>query len=119
MAALGYTAAPTDLSPIGLPLAPPNAFFQGRIYVFERQKMIDGLPARMQSRDLGREFGFLPADLDSLTPPPVGEAEFILGPNFGLTNLTDSYRVLVTWDPAPTINAILGSIQAGIGNVPC
>jgi len=119
MSAHVYTAAPTDLSPIGLPVAPPNAFFQGRIYVFERQKMINGLPARMQSRDLGTEFGFLPADLDSLTPPPAGEAEFVLGPNFGLTNLTDSFRVLITWDPAPTINAIPGSIQDGLDNAPC
>src|SRR3984893_2821873 len=65
MSAHAYTAVPTDLSPVGLPVAPPNAFIQGRIYVFERQKMIDGLPARMQSMDLGQEFGFLPADLDS------------------------------------------------------
>jgi hypothetical protein len=119
MSAHVYTAAPTDLSPIGLPVAPPNAFIQGRIYVFERQKMINGQAARMQSRDIGTEYGFLPADLDSLTPPPAGEAEFLLGPNFGLTNLTDSFRVLVTWDPAPTINAIPGSIQAGIGSAPC
>ena len=119
MSAHVYTAAPTDLSPVGLPVAPPNAFFQGRIYVFERLQMIAGLPARMQSRDLGTEFGFLPADLDSLTPPPSGEAEFVLGPNFGLTNLTDSFRVLVTWNPVATIAAIPGSIQAGIGSAPC
>src|SRR5256885_12024730 len=49
-----------------------------------------------RSRDLGTEYGFLPADLDSLTPPPTGEAAFVLGPNFGLTNLTDSFRVVVT-----------------------
>src|SRR5436190_15731088 len=78
-------------------------FTTGRLYVFERAKMIYGLPARMQSADLGLEYGFLPADLDSLTPPPAGEAEFVLGPNFGLTNLTDSFRVKVTWDPAPTM----------------
>ncbi len=78
-------------------------FTTGRIYVFERAKMIYGQPARMQSSDLGLEYGFLPADLDSLTPPPAGAAAFLLGPNFGLTNLTDSYRVAVTWDPAPTI----------------
>src|SRR5207302_7477703 len=59
------------------------------------------------------------ADLDSLTPPPTGEAEFLIGPNRGLTNLTDTFRVLVTWDPVATINAIPGSIQAGIGNAPC
>jgi hypothetical protein len=119
MSAHVYTAVPTDLSPVGLPVAPPNAFFQGRIYVFERQKMIDGLPARMQSRDIGTEYGFLPADLDSLTPPPAGEAEFVLGPNFGLTNLTDSFRVVVTWSPAAAIAVIPGSIQDGIDSAPC
>ena len=94
-------------------------FTTGRIYVFEREKMIHGLPARMQSADLGLEYGFLPADLDSLTPPPAGAAEFLLGPNFGLTNLTDSYRVAVTWDPAPTIVTTRTEIQGGIGNAPC
>ena len=119
MSAHAYTAVPTDLSPVGLPVAPPNTFFSGRIYVFERSPMIAGLPARMQSRDLGPEFGFLPADLDSLTPPPSGEAEFVLGPNFGLTNITDSYRVVVTWSPTATISTIPGSIQVGIGSAPC
>src|SRR5436190_9695337 len=94
-------------------------FTTGRIYVFERAKMIYGQPARMQSSDLGLEYGFLPADLDSLTPPPAGAAEFLLGPNFGLTNLTDSYRVAVTWDPAPTIATIRSQILGGIGNATC
>src|SRR5947207_869272 len=94
-------------------------FTTGRIYVFERAKMIYGQPARMQSSDLGLEYGFLPADLDSLTPPPAGAADFLLGPNFGLTNLTDSYRVAVTWDPAPTMATIRSQISGGIGNAPC
>src|SRR4051795_91790 len=94
-------------------------FTTGRIYVFERAKMIHGQPARMQSADLGLEYGFLPADLDSLTPPPAAAAEFLLGPNFGLTNLTDSFRVAVTWDPAPTIATIRSQISGGIGNAPC
>jgi hypothetical protein len=94
-------------------------FTTGRLYVFEREKMIYGLSARMQSVDLGAEYGFLPADLDSLTPPPAGEAEFVLGPNFGLTNLTDSFRVAVTWNPAPTIATTRTQILGGIGNAPC
>jgi hypothetical protein len=94
-------------------------FTTGRIYVFEREKMIRGLPARMQSSDLGAEYGFLPADLDSLTPPPVGAAQFLLGPNFLLTELTDSYRVAVTWDPAPTMVLNRTQILGGIGNAPC
>src|SRR5438874_3177297 len=99
---------------------PVGTFTAGRIYVFERAKMIAGLPARMQSQDLGAEYGFLPADLDSLTPPPVGEAEFILGPNFTLTELTDSFRVAVTWDPTPTMAVTQGpTILEGLGNAPC
>src|ERR1051326_2584049 len=41
----------------------------GRICVCEREKLIAGPPARMQARNQGPEFVFLPADLDSLTPP--------------------------------------------------
>ena len=82
---------------------PAGTFTTGRVYVFERDKMILGQPARMQSQNLGTEFGFLPADLDSLTPPAVGEAAFLLGPNFALTELTDTFRVATTWGPAPTL----------------
>src|SRR5205807_9055204 len=39
---------------------PGGTFTEGRIYVFERDKMIAGLPARMQSANLGAELGFLP-----------------------------------------------------------
>jgi hypothetical protein len=115
-----FSVVPTDLSPVGLPVAPPNEFITARIYVFERAKMIDGLPARMQSMDIGREFGFLPADLDSLTPPAAGEAEFLLGPNGVLTNLTDPFRVAVTWDPTPTIAVQPGAtIMTGLASAPC
>ena len=91
--------------PTEVPVAVPGAFIAARVYVFERAKMIDGLAARMQSVDLGQQYGLLPADLDSLTPPPAGAAEFVLGPNEALLNLTDTTRVQVTWDPAPTIAA--------------
>ena len=107
------------VGPSGLPVAAPSAFVAARVYVFERDKMIDGLPARMQSVDLGQDFGLIPADLDSLTPPPAGEAEFVLAPNRVLTNLTDSFRVAVTWDPVPVIAIVPGSLQTGIGNAPC
>src|SRR6267378_3848094 len=99
---------------------PGGTFTTGRLYVFERTKMIAGLPARMQNQDLGAEYGFLPADLDSLTPPAAGEAEFVLGPNFTLTELTDSFRVAVTWDPTPTMVVTPGpTIMEGLGNAPC
>src|SRR5207244_4471684 len=99
---------------------PGGTFTEGRIYVFERDKMIAGLPARMQSANLGAELGFLPADLDSLTPPAVGEAEFVLGPNFALLNRTDSFRVQVTWGAAPAMVVTPGTpISNGIGSAPC
>src|SRR5205823_3670197 len=42
-------------------------------------------------------------------------------PNFTLTNLTDSFRVAVTWDPTtPTMVVTPGAtIPEGIGNAPC
>ena len=99
---------------------PGGTFTTGRIYVFERDKMILGQTARMLSQNLGAEYGFLPADLDSLTPPAVGEAEFLIGPNFGLTELTDSFRVATTWGVAPTLVVTAGTpILEGLGNAPC
>ena len=105
--------------PVEVPVAVPGAFITARVYVFEREKMIKGLAARMQSVDLGQQYGLLPADLDSLTPPPAGEAEFVLGPDFAFFNRTDSTRVQVTWDPAPAIAVIPGVILAGIDDAPC
>ena len=109
-----FTAGPESV-----PVAVPGVFITARLYVLERDKMIDGLPARMQSVDLGQEYGFLPADLDSLTPPPAGEAAFVLGPNGALTNLTDSFRVRVTWDPNPAMVVTAGAISGGIAGAPC
>ena len=106
--------------PIEVPIAVPGVFLQARVYVFEREKMIDGLPARMQSVDLGQQYGLLVGDLDSLTPPPAGAPAFVLGPDAVLFNVTDPTRVKVTWDPAPTIVATAGApITVGVGSVPC
>ncbi|MFN2622309.1 MAG: hypothetical protein ABR611_05635 [Chthoniobacterales bacterium] len=102
-----------------------TSYLAGRVYVFERDKMIAGLPARQLQADLahdgsGIQYGFLPADLDSLTPPPAGEAEFILGPNAQFTNRTDSTRVAVTWGTTPTIALTSAVITTtGISTPPC
>jgi hypothetical protein len=87
-----------------------TAYIAGRIYVFERSQMLAGGPARMLSANLSpitpggsEEYGFLPADLDSLTPPPAGEAEFIIGPDQDATAGSYSARVAVTWGSTPTI----------------
>jgi hypothetical protein len=102
-----------------------TTYLAGRVYVFERDKMINGLPARQLQADLahdgsGIQYGFLPADLDSLTPPPAGEAAFILGPNAQFTNRTDSTRVKVTWGTTPTIALTSAVITTtGISSAPC
>ena len=116
MAAHIFSAVPVEAPP---PPVGANVFITGRGYVFEREKMLDGLPARMQSIDFGPRSGMLPADLDSLTPPPVGEAAFFLGPNEALTNITNSYRVKVTWDPVMSITMTRSEILGGIGNAAC
>src|SRR5215212_3713338 len=102
-----------------------TSYLAGRVYVFERDKMVAGLPARQLRADLakdgfGIQYGFLPADLDSLKPPPAGEAAFILGPNAQFTNRTDSTRVKVTWGTTPTITLTSAVISTtGISSPPC
>jgi len=102
-----------------------TSYLAGRVYVFERDKMIAGSPARQLQADMvkdgaGIQYGFLPADLDSLTPPPAGEAAFILGPNAQFTNRTDSTRVKVTWGTTPTIALTSAVITTtGISSPPC
>lgn len=102
-----------------------TAYLAGRVHVFEREKMLLGLPARQLQDDLREDggnpqYGFLPADLDSLIPPPAGAPAYLLGPNGQFTNQTDSTRVAVTWGVTPTItlteDIILG---AGITSPPC
>jgi hypothetical protein len=85
-----------------------TALVASRVYVFERAAMILGQSARMQSANLTTyggsfQYGFLPADLDGLTPPPVGEAEFVLGPHPTTLSLTASTRVAVMWGAIPSI----------------
>jgi hypothetical protein len=101
-----------------------TAFLAGRIFVFEREKMLKGLPARQLQADLRRyankpQFGFLPSDLDSLTPPPAGEAAFVIGPHPTSTNRLTSARVAVTWGGAPRIRLTESLIAETWGIPPC
>ena len=97
-----------------------TSFIGGRVYVFERTQMIQGLTARMQFSNLGStRFGFLPADLDSLTPPPTGAAEFLIGPGSTTTTLAAN-RVAVTWGVTPTITVSSSTIPiSSAGTPPC
>ena len=83
-------------------------YLAGRIYAFEREKMLQGQPARLLSANLPavnsrQQYGMLAADVDSLTPPPAGEAEFVLGPDPYSNDYIDSTRVAVTWGATPSM----------------
>jgi hypothetical protein len=102
-----------------------TSLLNGRLYVFERSAMINGQTARMQSVDLAKDgsapqYGFLPADVDSLTPPPAGAQAYVIGPNRQFTNRTNLWRIAVTWGATPTITATkTTNATVGIGNAPC
>jgi hypothetical protein len=101
-----------------------SSYLAGRIYAFERDKMLNGQPARMLSKDLKQyggvpQYGFLAADLDSPLPPPPGEAEFVIGPDPASTTLLDSTRVAVTWGVTPAIAFTETQISASWGIPPC
>jgi hypothetical protein len=107
-----------------------TAQVDSRVYAFERAPMLTGQSARMQQVSLAKvsnrfQFGFLAADLDSLTPPPSGEAEFVIGPDPALTNRLDWERISVTWGTTPSISIVAsgtgnaGGISASWNVAPC
>src|SRR6266403_359370 len=101
-----------------------TAFLAGRIFVFEREQMLKGLPARQLQADLKKygnkpQDGMLPSDLDSLTPPPAGEAAFVIAPHPTTVNRLTSARVAVTWGGAPRIRLTEGIIKETWGVPPC
>src|SRR6266436_2160379 len=86
--------------------------------------MLKGLPARQLQAYLKRysgkaQYGFLPSDLDSLTPPPAGEAAFVIGPDPASKTRLDSTRVAVTWGTTPTITLSETKISATWDVAPC
>ena len=101
-----------------------TAFLAGRIFVFEREQMLKGLPARQLQADLKKygnkpQDGMIPSDLDSLTPPPAGEAAFVIAPHPTTVNRLTSARVAVTWGGAPRIRLTEDVIQETWGVPPC
>src|SRR6266487_5590169 len=101
-----------------------TAFLAGRIFVFEREQMLKGLPARQLQADLKKygnkpQDGMLPSDLDSLTPPPAGEAAFVIAPHPTTVNRLTSARVAVTWGGAPRIRLTEDIIKETWGVPPC
>jgi len=93
------------------------------LYVFDRQRMLAGLPATFQFHGFGESvpgaliyWGALPADLDSLTPPPAGSPEYILqhaGPDIDgtLGYGVHVWKVKTTWGAAPSL-VVTGPVDA-------
>lgn len=58
----------------------PSSYVGSGVFAFERDKMLQGLPAQMVFFDLAlvdsNFFGHLPADLDGNTPPPAGSPNY-------------------------------------------
>ena len=92
-------------------------FFGGQgLYVFDRGSMLAGLPATYQFHNFGESVpmlflygGALPADLDSLTPPPAGSPEFIV--QFGSPDTDGSvgyvvhiWKITTTWGSSPSLS---------------
>src|SRR5215471_11137461 len=101
-----------------------TAFLAGRVFVFEREQMLKGLPARQLQADLKKygnkpQDGMIPSDLDSLTPPPAGEAAFLIGPDPATKNKLASTRLAVTWGGAPTISLTETLISESWDKAPC
>ncbi|MFL6596038.1 MAG: carboxypeptidase-like regulatory domain-containing protein, partial [Chthoniobacterales bacterium] len=102
-----------------------TSFLMGRMYAFERSQMLIGGAARMVSANMptvggSQQIGFVPADVQSLTPPPPGEAEFVIGPG-NTTATASSTRVAVTWGstPAMTLSPTVSIPVTPYTNPPC
>ncbi|MEP7132777.1 MAG: carboxypeptidase-like regulatory domain-containing protein, partial [Acidobacteriota bacterium] len=91
---------------------PPGSQYQNQgLVVFERLPMIAGTPARVQVKSIGTagaaEFGgALPADIDSLLPPPAGSPAYILLPGSPeldgtATPVIHFYKAAATWGASP------------------
>lgn len=91
-----------------------SEYFQG-LYVFDRASMLAGLPASYQYTTLGPSApalfvygGALPADLDSLTPPPAGAPAYLVqhgSPDTdGSTDfVVHVWKVKTTWGSNPSL----------------
>jgi len=92
-----------------------GSFSQG-VYVYDRASMLAGLPATYQFYNFGASApggtftygGALPADLDSLTPPPAGAPEIVVQHGSPDTDGSTGYvvhvwKVKTTWGASPSL----------------
>ncbi|HEY6147060.1 MAG TPA: hypothetical protein VIZ69_05155, partial [Thermoanaerobaculia bacterium] len=91
---------------------PPASQFQNQgVVVFERDQMLAGLPARLINKSIGTPgagqfFGGLGADLDGLTPPPLGSPEYLFipgSPEFdgSASPMIHFFKLATTWGGSP------------------
>jgi len=82
------------------------------LYVFEREAMLMGQPARMQFHFFGSSVaGALPSDLDSLSPPPPGAPNYVVSFGSPIPVLGDGttfalhiWKVKATWGATPSLS---------------
>jgi hypothetical protein len=79
------------------------------LYVYDRARMIAGLPATFQYVLLSSGGGALPSDLDGITPPPPGTPNYVVA--FGsplrdttVGNVLHVYKVKTTWGSSPKLD---------------
>ncbi|HXM77325.1 MAG TPA: PKD domain-containing protein, partial [Thermoanaerobaculia bacterium] len=83
------------------------------LVAFERDAMLGGVPARLVIKSIGTAgaqeyFGGLAADLDGLTPPPLGSPEYLLvpgSPEFDGSSapMIHFFKLATTWGASPSV----------------
>ena len=83
------------------------------VVVFERDQMLVGLPARLINKSIGTPgaqefFGGLAADLDGLTPPPLGSPEYLFIPGSpewdgSAAPMIHFFKLATTWGAIPGV----------------
>jgi hypothetical protein len=79
--------------------------------VFDRARMLQGLSATYQEKQISNTYGtLLPSDLDGATPPPAGEPDFFAAK--GSTTL-DLWKFHVDWG-TPGNSSLTGPTRLGV-----
>jgi hypothetical protein len=87
-----------------------SSYLGQTLHAFERSKMLAGLPARVVGVNLGVNFaGALPSDLDGLTPPPPGSANYVIAPGApewdgSPGDVLHVWNASATWGSTPSLS---------------
>ncbi|MDD5276711.1 MAG: hypothetical protein PHR16_11605 [Methylovulum sp.] len=104
-----------------------NAWGGAGAYAFQRAKMLKGLPAQMVYYDVGAKdlnYGnMLPSDLDGLTPPPKGAANYFVEVDdaswIGSADALRVWKFKVNWrNPAKSTFGLDGQPNSVVNTAP-